>query len=393
MPSKAKSSWTALSQLGEMRDRRRSEIQAENRAAISTVPKWDDLLPFRGLGASDTRDNLFALTGLVEADGCNSLVAPDYHMPVVDVYSVFMGKVLHSTKNLRFLKYVEPPTTFADDENTIDAHDKTGPDATSPLSFMPHCQTSQHQANQLVFDRPSSLPAKLPSWVLDWSKENTIQPMENERFAATRNSIHSQPLSDTKSNLPLYGQNIDTVLHISLPLPRSIYGLRSFSTWKQFLKEHLQSNFDSDAEFDSAYAFTIRGGVQSLARGGMDIKSADLTRDTLDLLSLLDAKDNMEDGLKQHVLNTDGELGNLHTLVESICRRRRVAVTERGRMGLVPDHTKEGDVTFLLQGGDVPFVLRQRGDGTFVFVGHCYLHGVMNGEAYEEDKCEDMVLV
>jgi hypothetical protein len=32
-------------------------------------------------------------------------------------------------------------------------------------------------------------------------------------------------------------------------------------------------------------------------------------------------------------------------------------------------------------GAEVPYILRPRKDQTFLFVGECYIHGIMHGEA------------
>jgi hypothetical protein len=44
-----------------------------------------------------------------------------------------------------------------------------------------------------------------------------------------------------------------------------------------------------------------------------------------------------------------------------------------------PFTTQEGDLIYLLWGGDTPFLL-QRVEGRLVLVGDCYVHGIMDGE-------------
>jgi hypothetical protein len=62
---------------------------------------------------------------------------------------------------------------------------------------------------------------------------------------------------------------------------------------------------------------------------------------------------------------------------------RKFCISEKGYMALVPAETEAGDLICLLLGGQMPFVLRQRGD-EFCILGACYVHGIMDGEAMEQ---------
>jgi hypothetical protein len=62
-------------------------------------------------------------------------------------------------------------------------------------------------------------------------------------------------------------------------------------------------------------------------------------------------------------------------------------------MSLAPESAKVGGLVFLLMGGNVPFVLRPAEGSTWTLVGHCYIHGIMDGEAFDERKCGCITLV
>lgn len=73
---------------------------------------------------------------------------------------------------------------------------------------------------------------------------------------------------------------------------------------------------------------------------------------------------------------------------------RRLCWTEKGYLGLVPSQARMGDEVWLLKGGRVPFVLRRVGGGeNRELVGDCYMHGIMYGEAFEDERCEDVSIV
>lgn len=64
---------------------------------------------------------------------------------------------------------------------------------------------------------------------------------------------------------------------------------------------------------------------------------------------------------------------------------RTLFSTDRGTMGAGPPKLEEGDIICILYGGPVPYVLRPTAvPGEYKFVGDCYLHGQMRGEALED---------
>lgn len=88
---------------------------------------------------------------------------------------------------------------------------------------------------------------------------------------------------------------------------------------------------------------------------------------------------------------------------------RRFCMTARGYMALAPRSTMVGDSVVLLRGARAPFVLRKaqavscEGTGRvgaagdvsnrWTIVGDCRVHGIMHGEAWDEQRCERMWIV
>ena len=71
---------------------------------------------------------------------------------------------------------------------------------------------------------------------------------------------------------------------------------------------------------------------------------------------------------------------------------RRLARAARGYLGLVPRDAQAGDTIAILKGGRVPFVLRSEED-SYQLVGATYVHGILQGEAFEEARCTVVRLV
>lgn len=66
---------------------------------------------------------------------------------------------------------------------------------------------------------------------------------------------------------------------------------------------------------------------------------------------------------------------------------RRLVRTDGGDIALCPKETAVNDKLVLLQGSDVPFILRPIGD-RWQIVGECYAHLLMDGSAWDESRCE-----
>ncbi|MCJ1437038.1 hypothetical protein MMC27_006423 [Xylographa pallens] len=60
------------------------------------------------------------------------------------------------------------------------------------------------------------------------------------------------------------------------------------------------------------------------------------------------------------------------------------------------DATYKGDVVCVVLGGEVPYVIRPKKNGHYLFVGECYVHGLMDGQAlqgYEEGNVEMQIIL
>lgn len=69
---------------------------------------------------------------------------------------------------------------------------------------------------------------------------------------------------------------------------------------------------------------------------------------------------------------------------------RRLGRAANGYLCLVPAAAEVGDKVILARGGRVPLVVREDGGtGYWRLVGEAYVHGIMDGEAWEEDKCKE----
>ncbi|KAK0617633.1 heterokaryon incompatibility protein-domain-containing protein [Immersiella caudata] len=86
-----------------------------------------------------------------------------------------------------------------------------------------------------------------------------------------------------------------------------------------------------------------------------------------------------------------GERNQVYGSLRDMVVNQAFFVTRKGYMGLGPPNTSKWDEIWILSGGNVPFVLRERRSGRWgdpviwenrrFFIGDAYVHGVMQGEA------------
>jgi len=76
---------------------------------------------------------------------------------------------------------------------------------------------------------------------------------------------------------------------------------------------------------------------------------------------------------------------------------RRMFTTQDGYIGLGPKEIEHGDQVALLEGGKLPFIIRQRSESEselkYELIGECYIHGIMSGERYDAAKCKDVWII
>jgi hypothetical protein len=83
----------------------------------------------------------------------------------------------------------------------------------------------------------------------------------------------------------------------------------------------------------------------------------------------------------------------LHPLSRDIhsSHNRKMARTTNGHVSMIPAAAEEGDYLALCEGSSMPLILREVND-TWMLIGDCYVHGVMNGEAFDGGMCRMIAL-
>jgi hypothetical protein len=72
--------------------------------------------------------------------------------------------------------------------------------------------------------------------------------------------------------------------------------------------------------------------------------------------------------------------------------RRMIRTEQRRYLGLASGDIRRGDEVWLLEGSKVPLIIRRQTQGYGRLIGDAYIHGIMYGEAFKVEDCEDLIL-
>ena len=342
----------------------------------------DLLLQHRNCGASDPRDKVFALCGLACDSGPDSLnVKPDYHRNAAKVYSDVAISILKRSSDLALLSVPHP-------------------------------------------SRPSRV-AGLPSWVPDWSV-STQSTCFRVRDLSGNYLFPSKASKDTQADprfspderlLALNGMFVDQIAKVGslhetdeqstfltkIPEEQTI-----LNSWEHVSGARSWSKYFTGENMLDVYWQTLIGGCPALRFQELrdEFVEFDRTSKRFRMLHWVGLQNHrktyvaasyvvltisaMSDGFRGRYSSpfsggyaTRGFTQRMAMAV----RQRRMIKTRKGFVGLASGETMTGDSVVLFQGGQVPYILRWMGTH-WRLVGDAYVHGIMNGEAFNPDECQ-----
>ncbi|KAK4166243.1 heterokaryon incompatibility protein 6, OR allele [Cladorrhinum sp. PSN259] len=423
------SSWTSTIFGGMMESCTAPFHEAKDIRDLAINPRpdpADELVSYlnltRNRKAVDPRDKIFAVLGFgngrLEAVG----IVPDYRSPVEDVYRNATKKILEVSGNLDVLGLCFPFET---------------PTVAGLPSWVPDFGPSEYTAQPLMLDalgRPRTTHASrgskaIPQWeddgetlVIQGHTVDTVSYLSAVQFLFDKDRLWSYSKEDF-DRLDAVGGAFDSdswretakVLFSDLKVTGSILkkeGSRVWDTmisgvphlevyvkWQEFAENLKPTNPDpNDCSPLSILQQTLCTGT--LAPGGPKA-TEDAFRNWLKTLSPIKKLMALKVDKRPDLFKSLGFLGHLQSTWKSLggffpfmnkVTDRRVGSTQKGYLCLLPKHTEIGDQVAILKGGRVPVVLRPHSDGSFQFVGETYVHGIMDGAAFAEEKCVDIKL-
>jgi hypothetical protein len=373
---------------------------------------------FRSRSASDERDKVFALLGLVRFWHINEKkISPDYHLDAIKVSFETTKNLLASYGSLSVLA------------GTL--------------------RESEHHDNN-------------PSWVIDWNCPPTINEDTRLGNLIWYNAGGSNGLAEVHKQyaLKIEGSCLDEVISVGEELVETtITRMRPVilswtKLWVQFLDSRSSIGrgyyIGGDSVAD-AFWRTICGNLEYVNTGDNDTNTVKkgfrkaTTEGSLAFEQLRSADyshrrtTSIIGGLWQEINEPDPEIARrnaFHYAMECASEGRRFFITKAGYIGVGPRNMSVGDHAFVLCGSQVPFVLRRshqsvacRGDWIEILssgrasqptylpagkdakapqsqrvcsethqnlhyiIGDAYVHGVMNGEELRSETSQDYKMV
>ena len=308
-----------------------------------------------GFSASDARDKVIALLGLSSRQTQNLRegdLAPDYRKSTEEIYREATGHILTQESYVRILSCV-PDKYF----------------------------------------RTSSF--KLPSWVPDYTTSPKPAPLgthnylhpESVGYTAATDwpcSIKWTPGSDHLTILNAI--EVDEIQTISsVGFAGSGQGGDPFdalNAWFRMFAASIRDNFDvvtgADAEACETFWRTITGNKHvgtypAPPEHAHDFFATYFTfQDGRGVSEISEMYETYQQAIRSFYFDYSLASGG-----------RRFFISKKGRLGMAPWSSNSGDKVFLFGGGPVPFVLRCSNEENSLhsFVGECYVHGIMDGEA------------
>ncbi|OBR05707.1 heterokaryon incompatibility protein [Colletotrichum higginsianum IMI 349063] len=333
---------------------------------LSESSLLDILVTFRDFDATDPRDKVYGLLGLVGEENLKGFRGVDYGKSVVDVYADVVRISVEASGNLASLCYAKHGREYA--RNGFP-------------SWVPRWDISENASNLL-----SSL--LLTAW------------KDGDRHGLP-SLVAFEPTAD--GTVALSGVRFDTIAwttdildveHFKKEiLPSEAANHPFLEIWhRASSSKGYAMSVSADRPFAGIMemALTLTAGFTDGYEFVMDLETESLSQFYADFLTyigqLLDRAGGRSDTFDPlEIALCDGDATRFRVAASRACDQRRVFETSAGFYGLAPACAKDGDVVVLLYGGPIPFVLRQVDDG-WVFLGDSFIGPLMPETADESTR-------
>ena len=274
----------------------------------------------------------------------------------------------------------------------------------------PNYQTSIDKvftnATSMIFEEAGSIDAlayavgvrldnayELPSWVCDWTRE-TDWVVQGQFYNASRGERFTTKQT-THRTLSVEACKIDLISTTKPPSGSSMFAMGRFKEDLSCLEGWLSAvNFENSDDW-CAFWTTVLFGLVSPEGGDRRMLPEDLI--TIETWWELAQSAKIEGRGNSFLNGRERNLVRLAGQLRNSVRVYNFYLTSQGFLGMGPQTLEKGDEVFVTKGSRLPLILRPIKDTIthnlgipghkrgYLFVGQCYLHGFMDGEAVKPD--------
>jgi hypothetical protein len=322
------------------------QLQRKIETGTYRIDLLGTLANYRHYKATDPRDKVYALLGLA-TEASTQDFRPDYSLDLPDVYLKVAEHCILHQGSLECFGYWE--TSSRDQELPSWVPDWRIPGVRHPLAVF-----SRHRSDLV----DAGLDAER---IYSASADQTFQ--KNHRFLILQ-----------KRKLVIEGFRIGTVVTVGLPFLLDSVKCSSSDVIRSWEPNNLEEIYGPTGEtMFEAFSRTIVADVAK--KGRLRERGYRINWNVWRTL-----EDYLQPPSEPHLRTEWGSL--LFATVGRSC-----VWSDRGFLCLAPSETQPGDWICVLLGGHVIYVLRSV-EGSLYFVGECYVHGFMDGQAMDFLKNE-----
>ncbi|KAK5077656.1 hypothetical protein LTR70_009550 [Exophiala xenobiotica] len=366
--------WSTFSFLGSTAAAHHLMLLADGRRQYELTT----LLPrIRRTWATDPRDKVYAVLGMCRDE---DMIRPDYSLCVNDVYMQIAKRSIETTQSFRILAHCRFPPHGLPSwvPDWLDRKASTRID-------MPRNEPGVERRENEIRVYSASGQSKAVFRFEDHDRQLIANGavLQELAFISTRHSYgESRNLSSS------WGNDADILVHHE-SLRKEEAGADAIFRDCRWLREW--AAFQSDAKRDHPWIDHIDWTYRVESSNDQFDKPIYLpSRESLHkayLKTLFVDVFMTDDGHEHRISAQQPEalqksrriVPEIHTLRS---KGRAFAVSESGLFLLVPGEAQVGDSIAFVQGSEVPFILRPWRAG-YLFIGECYVHGLMDGLAWE----------
>lgn len=361
------------------------------------------LVAFRHCNATDARDKIYALCGLVAQEIPN--VVPDYRLGLLKLYRTVAATMIQRQDGLDLLHVPQSPRS-----PTMQSLPSWCPDWSNGYVFCEPLLNLRRIESTTTRYTFNASDRSLPFVAIDAGLTIlTLKGILFDEVANVTEPLYESWLSQVNETEPKSGKSVPLseaeLLHcVQLQMQQkaeaSLKEQKRFTEWEKMADLHSQISYPTNENHVDVFRKTLT--ANHAPNGEYAQKKAFqkwLSNKDVDEFTKGCESTTLQSAVMKAISATSRLIGKRHSSNFPInalpAIGRRLARTRKGYLALVPDTAQAGSGIWLVKGAKTPLILERLlpmcpglEDVYHVLTGAAYVHGIMYGEAFDNKSCE-----